>query len=699
MLLALLGGGCASIVEVPVETPLQSKLDVSRFRRILIAGFVTDLEPSESTSRPRPRACCRTSCARTRGCRCSSPTGPPLQEALDEGAREARRAGPLQQGREGAVPARGRQAAAGPGVLAQDGRGVPAAARRHRQARLRESRTARASSPRSASCARPATGGPTLVRGNRYMERKGYSLSADFYFIDTKTRRAAAQGALHRGGALLRGPAHLAALVVLRADGPAPAELPGRDHAPEDPRARASCSARRRAPACAGSASARSLLAALAALATLPRPAAAQFIPYYGKNKVKYDNFAWRVYKSPHFEVFYYPEFEQHLARLVSYLESGYLKLSTGLKHEMPEPIPVIFYKTHSEFEQTNLFPAFVPEGWPAFTEPVKNRMVMPIDEPPGPAAGADHARDGPRLRLRPHPARARLRHPAARDPALGRRGTRRLLPRPVGPARPDDDPRRGPHRQGARSSRRPSSRPSPGASSTTWATPASSSWRRATARRASGSSSTRCARGSWAAAPRSCSSSPSARRREEFDAAFDKWLKERFKPFRDRQRPDDFGRDLSPDAEKTSFTQVFAFAPEPVGRDRGDHHRATATRARPTSCSSRPRTATSIRNLTGGFDNDWENLTINSEFVGRPHARLRPERRLRRLLRAHRQAAQLLPGLGPRRLGEAEGADPARRAAGARACSATGGRCCSPRSRRASRTSTSSTSTDGRRS
>ena len=91
----------------------------------------------------------------------------------------------------------------------------------------------------------------------------------------------------------------------------------------------------------------------------------AQVIPYFGKNKVKYDNFAWRVYKSPHFEVYYYPEFEQHLARLTSYLESGYLKISTGLKHEMPKPIPVIFYKTHSEFEQTNLFPAFVPEGSP----------------------------------------------------------------------------------------------------------------------------------------------------------------------------------------------------------------------------------------------------------------------------------------------------------------------------------------------
>src|SRR5260370_34332250 len=40
---ALLGTGCASFVEVPVETPLQSKLDVTSFRRGLIAGFVTDV--------------------------------------------------------------------------------------------------------------------------------------------------------------------------------------------------------------------------------------------------------------------------------------------------------------------------------------------------------------------------------------------------------------------------------------------------------------------------------------------------------------------------------------------------------------------------------------------------------------------------------------------------------------------------------
>ena len=63
------------------------------------------------------------------------------------------------------------------------------------------------------------------------------------------------------------------------------------------------------------------------ALSLLAGPASAQFIPYFGKNKVTYDNFSWRVYKTPHFEIYYYPEFEQHLARASSYLAVSYTHL------------------------------------------------------------------------------------------------------------------------------------------------------------------------------------------------------------------------------------------------------------------------------------------------------------------------------------------------------------------------------------
>jgi len=122
-----------------------------------------------------------------------------------------------------------------------------------------------------------------------------------------------------------------------------------------------------------------------AVLAALPAAAFGQasFAPFYGKNKVKYDKHSWQVYRSPHFEVYYYPEFEQELGRLVSYAESAYERVSNDLKHEISFPIPLILYKTFSEFAQTNLFPIEIPEGVGAFAEPSRDRMVLPIDYPP----------------------------------------------------------------------------------------------------------------------------------------------------------------------------------------------------------------------------------------------------------------------------------------------------------------------------
>ena len=115
----------------------------------------------------------------------------------------------------------------------------------------------------------------------------------------------------------------------------------------------------------------------------LTAPVSAQFVPYFGKNKVGYDNFAWRVYKSPHFEVYYYPEFEQHLSRVVSYLESSYQKVSSALKHELESPSRSSSTRRTPSSSRPTSTRTFVPEGVAAFAEPVRGRMVLPIDEPP----------------------------------------------------------------------------------------------------------------------------------------------------------------------------------------------------------------------------------------------------------------------------------------------------------------------------
>ncbi len=339
-------------------------------------------------------------------------------------------------------------------------------------------------------------------------------------------------------------------------------------------------------------------------------PAHAQFVPYYGKNKVKYDNFNWRIYKSAHFEVFYYPEFEQHLARLTSYLETAYQKISTGLKHEISHPIPAILYMTHSEFEETNLYPAFVPEQVLAFAEPFRGRLVLPIDEPPDRLQGlithemthifefdiiprsvfqrsiplwideglADYFRaawDPLDLMM--------IRDAAITDqiPKLSRAEfeafSGRLVYNMGHAAFEFMEARYG--KEGVRQ------------------------FLYTLRKGVLGGSTEDIYKQAFRTTP------------EEFDEAFDKWLKERFKPFRDKERPSDYGKDLSPNQEKTSYTQIFAFSPSPSGEMIAA---LTANRAEGEAdlVLISARDGSVLRNLTKGFTGEYEHITFNDNFV-----------------------------------------------------------------------------------
>src|SRR5450756_22865 len=113
-------------------------------------------------------------------------------------------------------------------------------------------------------------------------------------------------------------------------------------------------------------------------LAALAAPARAQF----GQNKIAYDKFDWSIYRSTHFQIYYYPKEKDSLQKLASFAESAYDELSRALNYQIPHPIPVIAYATHAEFEQTNTDLNFIPEGVGAFALPTRDRIVLPIDLP-----------------------------------------------------------------------------------------------------------------------------------------------------------------------------------------------------------------------------------------------------------------------------------------------------------------------------
>ena len=100
----------------------------------------------------------------------------------------------------------------------------------------------------------------------------------------------------------------------------------------------------------------------------------------FGQNKIVYDRFHWNIYHSTHFDIYFYDEEKPALQRVVDNAESAYDSLSRALNYQITKKIPLIYYHTHSAFEQTNVDLNFISEGVGAFAEPARNRMVLPID-------------------------------------------------------------------------------------------------------------------------------------------------------------------------------------------------------------------------------------------------------------------------------------------------------------------------------
>src|SRR4030067_3624489 len=126
-----------------------------------------------------------------------------------------------------------------------------------------------------------------------------------------------------------------------------------------------------------------SFLALLLILASGALSQDSRFYPYYGKNKVIYETFRWKTYPTEHFNIHFYADQPQTLKTLADLAESAYKKLSETLKHQLSDPVPLIFYTTYTDFELSNVFD--ISEGVLGVSEPLLHRIGihgdMPLDD------------------------------------------------------------------------------------------------------------------------------------------------------------------------------------------------------------------------------------------------------------------------------------------------------------------------------
>ncbi|MEW6605910.1 MAG: BamA/TamA family outer membrane protein [bacterium] len=103
------------------------------------------------------------------------------------------------------------------------------------------------------------------------------------------------------------------------------------------------------------------------------------FAENFGKNKVRYKGFTWSVLQTEHFEVYYNSEIED-LARISAKMaEDAYEKISADLKYNVSKLIPFVIFKSHYDFQQTNIILELIERGVGGFAEIFKYRMVIPF--------------------------------------------------------------------------------------------------------------------------------------------------------------------------------------------------------------------------------------------------------------------------------------------------------------------------------
>jgi hypothetical protein len=111
----------------------------------------------------------------------------------------------------------------------------------------------------------------------------------------------------------------------------------------------------------------------------LVQVASAQFY-YFGRNKVQYTEFDWKVLRTEHFDIYYYTEMKDLVQRGAFFAEESYRQLEQQFNHNIRDRIPLIFYSSHLHFQQTNVTPGFIPEGVGGFFEFLKGRVVIPFE-------------------------------------------------------------------------------------------------------------------------------------------------------------------------------------------------------------------------------------------------------------------------------------------------------------------------------
>ena len=99
---------------------------------------------------------------------------------------------------------------------------------------------------------------------------------------------------------------------------------------------------------------------------------------YFGRNKVQYERFDWRILKTDHFDLYFYPAESLKVHDAGRQSERWYGRLSDIFRHQFDRK-SIVWYADHPDFQQTNVIGDQISEGTGGVTEGMRTRVIMPF--------------------------------------------------------------------------------------------------------------------------------------------------------------------------------------------------------------------------------------------------------------------------------------------------------------------------------
>ncbi|MEO8380852.1 MAG: BamA/TamA family outer membrane protein [Acidobacteriota bacterium] len=99
---------------------------------------------------------------------------------------------------------------------------------------------------------------------------------------------------------------------------------------------------------------------------------------YFGRNKVQWEAFDFKVLQTEHFDIYYYDQEADVVQDVARMSERWYARLSRVFNHSFKRK-PIVLYANSADFHQTTTTGGTIGEGTGGFTDAFMNRVVLPL--------------------------------------------------------------------------------------------------------------------------------------------------------------------------------------------------------------------------------------------------------------------------------------------------------------------------------